>query len=280
MVWLMHYPGKQLMTPLVLPFLFAPPQWISEIQAGYQLDTQAQDMMSKLAIHESSVPNFTLSAGILRYKSRIWVGDNPVLQDKLLHACHASALGGHSGFPVTYMRMKRMFAWKGMKQAVALFVKNCITCQRAKPDRSKLPGLLQPLEVPSGAWQTISLDFVEGLPLSSNANCNLVAVDSFTKYAHFVPLRHPFIDAGVARTFMQQAYRLHGLPSAIVSDRDRIFTSNFWSELFKLAGVGLRMSSSYHPSLTVKLNVSIRPWRLSCAALSMLVQTSGSTGCP
>lgn len=93
----------------------------------------------------------------------------------------------------------------------------------------------------------ISLDFVEGLPRSGHFNCILVTVDSFTKYGHFIPLSHPFTAAGVAKAFMQHVYRLHGLPSVIISDKDRIFTSQFWKELFRLADVSLQMSSSYHP---------------------------------
>jgi hypothetical protein len=145
------------------------------------------------------------------------------------------------------MRIKNLFAWHGMKSAVHTFVQTCLTCQQSKPDRSKLPGLLQPLQVPSHAWKIISLDFVEGLPTSGSANCILVVVDSFTKYGHFLPLHHPFTATTVAKLFMNQIYRLHGLPSAIVSDRDKIFTSKFWSELFRLADVTLNMSSSYHP---------------------------------
>jgi hypothetical protein len=60
-------------------------------------------------------------------------------------------------------------------------------CQQAKPDRSKSPDMLQPLPIPVGAWYTVSLDFVEGLPQSSSANCILVIVDKFTKYAHLLP---------------------------------------------------------------------------------------------
>ena len=92
------------------------------------------------------------------------------LQQKLLSACHASDLGGHSGFPVTYMRMKKLFAWSGMRATVKLFVQTCLVCQQAKPDRTHLPRLLHPLPVPSSAWQIISLDFVEGLPTSSSYN--------------------------------------------------------------------------------------------------------------
>lgn len=128
---------------------------------------------------------------------------------------------------MTYARLKQMFYWRGMKSSVHGFVDSCITCQRVKPDRSRLPGLLQPLPILASAWQMISLDFVEGLPHSGNANCILVLVDSFTKYAHFLPLLHPFTAQGVAKVFLNQVYRLHGLPSVIISVRDRIFTSLF-----------------------------------------------------
>jgi hypothetical protein len=74
-------------------------------------------------------------------------------------ALHASALGGHSGFPVTYRRLKAIFAWPGMKKQVKEFVQSCVTSQQAKPDRVKYPGLLLPLPVPTHAWHTVSLDF-------------------------------------------------------------------------------------------------------------------------
>jgi hypothetical protein len=101
-------------------------------------------------------------------------------------------------------------------------------CQQAKSDRSRLLGLLQPLPVPDAAWQIILLDFVEGLPISPSYNCVLVVVDFFTKYAHFIPLRHPFSAAGIAKLFLLHVYRLHDMPRSIVSDRDHIFASNLW----------------------------------------------------
>jgi hypothetical protein len=101
--------------------------------------------------------------------------------------------------------------------------------------------------VPASAWQIISLDFVEGLPRSGNANFILVVVDSFTKYGHFIPLLHPFTAQHVAKVFLNHIYKLHGLPLVITSDRDRIFTSTFWKELFRATDVSLQISSSYHP---------------------------------
>jgi hypothetical protein len=96
------------------------------------------------------------------------------------------------------------------------------------------------------AWQSISMDFVEGLPSSGGKNCILVIVDCFSKYGHFIPMSHPFTTLTVAKSFLTNDYRLHELPNSIVSDRDRVFTSQFWQELSHLTGVTLKMSSAYH----------------------------------
>jgi len=223
------------------------PQWLDEVVSSYTADARAKEMLSKLALTSDAVPHFTLRDGVIRYKNRIWVGNDIGLQTKLITAVHASAVGGHSGVAVTYRRLKQLFAWTGMKSAVQSFVSACVICQQAKPDRTKLPGLLQPLPVPDHAWSVISMDFIEGLPSSGGFTCILVVVDLFSKYAHFLALKHPFTARSVAQVFLSQVYRLHGLPQAIVSDRDKVFTSNFWRELFQLAGVELRMSTAYHP---------------------------------
>lgn len=175
------------------------------------------------------------------------MGNNHSLQQQLIHTLHSSPLGGHSGIPATLKRIQALFAWPGLRKHVEQYVKSCATCQQAKPERVKYPGLLQPLATPSNAWQVISLDFVEGLPNSHGYDCILVVVDLFSKYAHFVALKHPYTALSVTKLFMLHIYRLHGLPTALVSDRDKIFTSQLWHELFKLAGVELRMSSAYHP---------------------------------
>lgn len=120
-------------------------------------------------------------------------------------------------------------------------------CQQVKAERVPYPGLLQPLPVPDQAWKVITMDFIEGLPVSSGFNYILVIVDKFSKYSHFLKLRHPFSALQVAHHYMEHVYKLHGMPTAIVFDRDKIFTGLLWKELFKLAGTKLCMSSVYHP---------------------------------
>jgi hypothetical protein len=91
------------------------------------------------------------------------------------------------------------------------------------------------------------MDFIEGLPKSEGYNVILVVVDHFTKYAHFIPLKHPYTAISVARVLFDIVVKLHGLPQSIVSDRDKVFTSSVWKELFKLMGVQLHLSTAYHP---------------------------------
>jgi transposase InsO family protein len=177
----------------------------------------------------------------------VWLGNNTTLQLKNIAALHDSALGGHSGFPVTYRRIKQLFYWKGMKKDIHAYVQTCNICQQAKPDRTSYPGLLAPLPVPPHAWHSISMDFIEGLPKSGTMDCILVVVDRFSKYGHFLAMAHPFSAAKVAKLFLDNVYKLHGMPDNIVSDRDRVFTSLFWQQLFTLSGTQLCMSSAYHP---------------------------------
>lgn len=121
-----------------------------------------------------------------------------------------------------------------MRATIADYIRSCVVCQQAKIDHSKPTGLLQPLPVPQQAWKVVSLDFVEGLPKSSRFDSILVVIDKYTKYGHFIPLAHPFTAMQVAQAFIDNVYKLHGLPEGIISDRDKVFTSAFWKDLFKL----------------------------------------------
>jgi hypothetical protein len=191
------------------------PIWLESVDMGYKNDEEAAEKLSQLAI-SSPNGNYALHKGLIRYKGRIWIGRNSKLQLDLLHAMHSSPIGGHSGFHATYHHIKHLFAWPRMKNQIRTFVANCSVCQQAKSERVPYPGLLEPLAVPNGSWQVVTMDFITGLPKSSRYDCIMVVVDKFSKYAHFIPFAHPFTTLSVATAYMKDIYRLHSLPETIV----------------------------------------------------------------
>jgi len=134
-----------------------------------------------------------------------------------------------------------------MRTDIKKFVRKCEICQVNKHETVDPAGLLQPLPIPSHIWADISMDFIEGFPPSHGYTVILVVIDKFSKYGHFLPLSHPYTASTVSHLFLSQIFKLHGMPQTIVSDRDPLFTSSFWRELFHLQGIYLAFSSAYHP---------------------------------
>ena len=92
------------------------------------------------------------------------------------------------------------------------------------------------------------MDFITHLPESEDCSTVWVIVDRYTKMAHFVPVKNNQKTAkGCAKLFFANLWKLHGLPSDIVSYRDPVFTSRFWAELRKKLDVRLRKSTAFQP---------------------------------
>nr|KAJ0202839.1 hypothetical protein LSAT_V11C500278610 [Lactuca sativa] len=160
---------------------------------------------------------------------------------------HECAVDGHFGVQKTYQRLAREVYWVGMKGGVARWVEECDTCQRHKYSTMSPSGLLQPLELPSTVWSELTMDFIDGLPRSEGNIVIFVVVDRLSKYAHFLPLKHPYTANTVANVFLREIVRLHWVPESIVSDQDKVFLIKFWKELFWMMGTKLWRSTAYHP---------------------------------
>ncbi|KAA0059567.1 Ty3/gypsy retrotransposon protein [Cucumis melo var. makuwa] len=210
-------------------------------------DPALQEIIRLIEEQGMEIPHYTLQQGVLKFKGRLVIPSNSTLLPTILHTYHDSVFGGHSGFLRTYKRLTGELYWKGMKKDIIRYCEECAICQRNKSSALSPAGLLMPLEIPDAIWSDISMDFIEGLPKSKGWDVILVVVDRLSKYGHFLLLKHPFTAKTVAETFVREVIRLHGYPRSIVSDRDKVFLSHFWKELFRLAGTKLNRSSSYHP---------------------------------
>jgi hypothetical protein len=209
------------------------PCWTTDVEASYEGDKTYTDIIQQLLINDQAVLNYSVHAGILRFKGRICIGANTDLRNNILSSLHSSAIGGHSSIRATYQRVKKIFQWLNLKKFVESFVTECAVCQRAKAKHCHYLDLLSPLPIPTLAWTFISMDFIEGLPKSGTKNVILVVVDRLTKYSHFLALSHPFTTQTVAQLFIDSIFKLHGPHVAIIIDIDRIFTSRLWPGIFK-----------------------------------------------
>lgn len=126
-------------------------------------------------------------------------------------------------------------------------VKECKECQLNKAEHIFPAGLLQPLPIPNQKWESISMDFITGLPKAQGKDCLYVVVDRLTKYAHFYAISSDFQAPQVVDLFFREVFRLHGLLKTIVTDRDSRFLILFWQELFRLTNTKLTPNTSYHP---------------------------------
>jgi hypothetical protein len=203
---------------------------------------------------ENVAEEFEVKDDLLFYENRWVIPNDSALKLRILHENHDSKVAGHFGQFKTAERMKQNFYWPKMDDDARDYVRSCDTCQRDKVSRHRRYGLLQPLDIPYRPWTSISIDFITALPESDGFTQIWVIVDRLTKMAHFIPLREgPEAGASeapvqdLAKVFAKEVWRLHGLPSDIVSDRDTRFTSRFWQELTKHLGIKLSMSTAFHP---------------------------------
>jgi hypothetical protein len=75
----------------------------------------------------------------------------------------------------------------------------------------------------------------------------MVVVEKLTKDAHFIPMKTTYKATNIIDIYMKEVSRLHGVPKAIVSDKDPKFTTNFWKGLFKYFRTNINLSMAYHP---------------------------------
>lgn len=128
---------------------------------------------------------------------------------------------GHSGFFRTYKRITSVFYWEGVKKAIENYIMQCQQCQQSKVETLAHPWLLEPLPI-------------------------------ITK------MGNPYTASEVASSFISRILKLHRFPNAIVSDRDKIFYSQFLKELYKQIGTKPKYNTTFHPQTDCQTKVTNR----------------------
>ena len=130
---------------------------------------------------------------------------------------------------------------------MAKYVAGCIRYQKAKADRHSRQMKLVPIPTGERPFEEIAIDFVGELPESEGFNAILVVTDRFTKVQHYIPAKTTWTASDVATIYINEIWRLYGLPKHITSDRGPQFASKFLKEINKSLGINLRLSTAYHP---------------------------------
>ncbi|KAL0449441.1 UNVERIFIED_CONTAM: Transposon Ty3-I Gag-Pol polyprotein [Sesamum latifolium] len=178
--------------------------------------------------------------------NRLYVPKGGDLRKSLISECHDTLWAGHQGEERTYALVQRAYYWPQMRDDVETYVRTCLICQQDKADHQKKAGLLHhfPSQRDPGRvspWTTFLV-----LPKVGDLGSIIVVVDRLSKYATFIAAPKHVTAEGTAHLFFKHIVSI-GACQDIVSDRDSRFTGVFWTELFKILGSKLSMSSSYHP---------------------------------
>ena len=141
-----------------------------------------------------------------------------------------------------------------MEQDVEFHVKTCVVCQLDKTEKRKGVGLLQPLPIPNGPWESLCMDFIIRFLKVDDFTSIMVIVDRFSKYATFVPMPKECAVEITAKLFMKNIVKLRGIPTDIVSDRDTQFTGRFWQTLFQQLGTNVAYFENLSTITMIEVN--------------------------
>jgi len=181
-------------------------------------------------------PDYVVVQNFILYKNSIWLPSRLDFIHTLLLEFHTTPTGGHMGIKKILAHLVENFTLSSMRDDVRKIIASCRDCQHTKYEARKSASLLCPLPMPLRPWEDLLLDFIVGLPPYRGHTTILVVVDRFSKGVHLGMLTPNYMAHTVALLFLEIVGKPHGMPRSLVSDRDPLFISRFWQELFRLSG--------------------------------------------
>ena len=210
---------------------------------------------------------FEYEDGILWFNGKCYVPKSA--RDWVIRTCHDDRVQGHQGIERTLDKVATHWYIPRAQHKVEEYIQKCDKCQRSKHAQHTLYGRLQPVPTINQPWKTITFDFIVKLPVSQEPMTQqyydtiLVVTDKLTKYGKFVPYLEGSSAEELAYAFYKYVVADHGLPTQIISDRDKLVVSKFWQSLMDLMGVQHKLSTAYHPQTdgqTERLNQTLEQY--------------------
>jgi hypothetical protein len=223
---------------------------LDSIRSGYEKDK----LLCKIVHKPEEFKMFELREGFLYSRNR-WE-EEVLCIPRTLHGKRsipeilideAHSVLGHFGSRRTTDYIRRCYWWPTMVGDTAKYCASCGICQTIKTSNQQPQGLLHVMPIPSRPWELVRMDFVGPFPESRGFDYLWVIICRLTSMVHLIPVNVTIKAVDLAYLYLGQVVRLHGMPLSIVSDRDPKFTSKFWTELHRLVGTKLRMSTAFHP---------------------------------
>src|SRR5260221_1527411 len=159
---------------------------------------------------------------------------------------HDHPTAGHFRETKTMELVCHKFHWPSLRCMVKDYIRSCTSCACTKVPCHKPYGLLKQLPIPAQPWESISMDFIEQLPVSEEFTVILVIVDRLTKQSLFIPT-HDMADAPqLAQMFLTHVFSKHGTLGHVTSNHGTEFMSHFFHSLGSLLSMKLHFTSGYH----------------------------------
>jgi hypothetical protein len=189
--------------------------------------------------------------GIIRYKGAIYLPEG--VRKQFTKELHEEPATGHLGIDRTREAVAARYYFPSIQRMVERVIKECDICNKAKTVKRAPYGLLQSPSTPKEPWASIAMDFIVKLPPSKEPMTETifdsiwVTVDRLTKAAHFIPYKEGSNAQEMAYAFSKEVVKRHGIPEEIITDRDKLFTSKYWTSLMAQWGINHKLSTAYHP---------------------------------
>jgi hypothetical protein len=185
--------------------------------------------------------------GLLCFRDRIYVPNDPDLRCRIASQHHDTKVAGHPGRWKTLELISWSYWWPQMSRYIGQYTRTCNICLQTKIQQRRPTGKLHPLPTLESRWDVISVDFVSELPDAHGHDAIMNVVDSIGKQAHFIPTNTTITTLGATSLFLQNVWKLHGLPHNIVSNHGPQFVVEFTREPYRLLGITLSTTTAYHP---------------------------------